>query len=251
MDFDLSPEVEELRDRIRAFMDEHVYPNELEAMRALDAEVTARDAPTREILVEIRDQGPRGGPLEPVHARRALRRRASPTGSTASSARRWAAARRSRRWPSTARRPTPATWRSSPSTAPTSRRSAGCEPLLDGRDPQLLLDDRARGLRLRPDHAADPGRARRRRVGDQRPQVVHLRRGRRLGRDRDGRHRPRRPPVRAGVDDPGAHRRPGLQPDPPGPGDGPRRRPRPLRDPLRGLPRARGQPARPARRPAS
>ena len=32
---------------------------------------------------------------------------------------------------------------------------------------------------------------------------------------------------------------PGLQPGPPGAGDGPRRRPRPLRDPLRGLPGAR------------
>ena len=40
MDFDLSPRVIELRDRIRAFMDEHVYPNEAEALQALDDEVT-------------------------------------------------------------------------------------------------------------------------------------------------------------------------------------------------------------------
>ena len=32
MDFELSPRVSELRDRIRAFMDEHVYPNEAEAL---------------------------------------------------------------------------------------------------------------------------------------------------------------------------------------------------------------------------
>ena len=84
-----------------------------------------------------------------------------------------------------------------------------------------------------------------RRVGDQRPQVVHLRRGRRLGRDRDGGHRPRRAPVRPRLDDPRADRHARLQPDPPRAGDGPRRRPRPLRDPLRGLPGAGGEPARP------
>ena len=38
-------------------MDEHVYPNEAEALRALDDEVTAsRASPTREILVEIRER---------------------------------------------------------------------------------------------------------------------------------------------------------------------------------------------------
>ena len=39
MDFELSPRVIELRDRVRAFIDEHVMPVELEAMRALDEEV--------------------------------------------------------------------------------------------------------------------------------------------------------------------------------------------------------------------
>ena len=48
MDFELSPRVSELRDRVRAFMDEHVYPNEAEALRALDEEVTSSPgAPTR------------------------------------------------------------------------------------------------------------------------------------------------------------------------------------------------------------
>ena len=53
MDFEITPRVEELRDRVRAFMDEHVYPVELEAMRALDEEVGA-GTPYPEILVEIR-----------------------------------------------------------------------------------------------------------------------------------------------------------------------------------------------------
>ena len=57
MDFDLSPRVTELRDRIRAFMDEHVYPNELEALRALDEEVTVESGKAYpEILVEIRER---------------------------------------------------------------------------------------------------------------------------------------------------------------------------------------------------
>jgi acyl-CoA dehydrogenase len=55
MDFSLSPRAEELRDRIRAFLDEHVYPVELEGMRALDREV-APGTPYPEILVEIRER---------------------------------------------------------------------------------------------------------------------------------------------------------------------------------------------------
>jgi acyl-CoA dehydrogenase len=55
MDFDPSPRVEELRERIRAFLDEHVYPVELEALRALDEEVRA-GVPYPEILVEIRSR---------------------------------------------------------------------------------------------------------------------------------------------------------------------------------------------------
>jgi acyl-CoA dehydrogenase len=55
MDFELSPRVSELRDRIRAFMDEHVYPNEGQALRALDEEVTVETGKAYpDILVEIR-----------------------------------------------------------------------------------------------------------------------------------------------------------------------------------------------------
>jgi acyl-CoA dehydrogenase len=60
MDFDLSPRVEELRERVRAFMDEHVYPAELEAMRALDEEV-APGMPYPRILVEIRERAKADG----------------------------------------------------------------------------------------------------------------------------------------------------------------------------------------------
>jgi acyl-CoA dehydrogenase len=53
MDFELSPRVEDLRDRVREFMHEHVYPVELEALRAVDDEV-APGTPYPEILLDVR-----------------------------------------------------------------------------------------------------------------------------------------------------------------------------------------------------
>ncbi|CAA9486818.1 MAG: Acyl-CoA dehydrogenase, partial [uncultured Solirubrobacterales bacterium] len=113
-----------------------------------------------------------------------------------------------------------------------------------GRDPLLLLDDRARARRLGPDQPRHARGARWRRVGDRRPQVVHERGRGRRGGDRHGRDRSRRREAQARLDDPRPDRRPGLRPRAAGLGHGPRRRSRPLRDPLRGLPRARRQPAR-------
>jgi acyl-CoA dehydrogenase len=55
VDFELSARVEELRERIRAFLDEHVYPVEMEALKALDAEV-GPGVPYPAILVEIRER---------------------------------------------------------------------------------------------------------------------------------------------------------------------------------------------------
>src|SRR5919197_1991059 len=55
MDFELNARTEELRDRIRAFLDEHVYPVELEALRALDDEV-APGVAYPEVLIEIRER---------------------------------------------------------------------------------------------------------------------------------------------------------------------------------------------------
>jgi acyl-CoA dehydrogenase len=53
MDFALSPRVEALRDRVTAFMAEHVEPVEAEALRALDEEVRPGVA-YPEVLVELR-----------------------------------------------------------------------------------------------------------------------------------------------------------------------------------------------------
>ncbi len=53
MDFNPSPAVESLLERIEAFMDEHVYPSEAEVMRALDDEVKP-GVPYPQILIEMR-----------------------------------------------------------------------------------------------------------------------------------------------------------------------------------------------------
>ena len=53
MDFKPSPEVESLRERIEAFMDEHIYPVEAEAHQAIDDEVRP-GKPYPEILVGLR-----------------------------------------------------------------------------------------------------------------------------------------------------------------------------------------------------
>jgi acyl-CoA dehydrogenase len=53
MDFNPSPEVESLKERIEAFMAEHVYPIEAEAIQALDDEVRP-GVPYPEILIELR-----------------------------------------------------------------------------------------------------------------------------------------------------------------------------------------------------
>src|SRR5437763_12093796 len=55
MDFSPSPRVEELSSRIGAFLDEHVYPVELEALKALDEEVRP-GLPHLRILVQLRQR---------------------------------------------------------------------------------------------------------------------------------------------------------------------------------------------------
>ena len=53
MDFAFGPRIEELRDRVRAFMDEHVYPVEAQAIQAIDDEVEP-GVPYPRVLVEAR-----------------------------------------------------------------------------------------------------------------------------------------------------------------------------------------------------
>jgi acyl-CoA dehydrogenase len=60
VDFSPSPQVEQLLERIRSFMEEHVYPNEAEAMRALDDEV-GPGVPYPGLIVEIRERARQEG----------------------------------------------------------------------------------------------------------------------------------------------------------------------------------------------
>src|SRR4051812_2300240 len=55
MDFTPSDRVLQLRERIEGFLDEHYYPVELEALQALDREVTT-GVPYPQILVEMRER---------------------------------------------------------------------------------------------------------------------------------------------------------------------------------------------------
>jgi acyl-CoA dehydrogenase len=55
VEFDLSPRCEELLGRIRAFQEEHVYPIEAEALRALDEEIRPGVA-YPQVLVEVRER---------------------------------------------------------------------------------------------------------------------------------------------------------------------------------------------------
>ena len=71
---------------------------------------------------------------------------------------------------------TPATRRSSSSTAPTSRSRSGCCRSSTGTMESGFSMTEPRQRRLRPALAQHHRRARRRRVGDQRPQVVHVER---------------------------------------------------------------------------
>ena len=57
MDFATTPRLDELINRVREFMDEHVYPVEAEAMEALDDEVTVgSDVAYPEIILELREK---------------------------------------------------------------------------------------------------------------------------------------------------------------------------------------------------
>ena len=60
MDFNPSPQVESLLERIRAFMAEHVLPVEEEALRALDEEVRPGVAYPH-VLVEMRERAKEEG----------------------------------------------------------------------------------------------------------------------------------------------------------------------------------------------
>jgi hypothetical protein len=134
--------------------------------------------------------------------------------------------RSTRRWPrswarcpgparsSTARPPTPATWRPSPATARRAQ-EALARAAAGRRDPQRLRHDRARGGLVRRHQHRGPHRASGRRLRHQRPQVVDQRRRRPAlqGLHLHGQDRPGRAAPFAAVDGAGAGRHPGHHGD--------------------------------------
>ena len=163
----------ERRERVRAFMEEHVYPNE----SALFREDDAADALVRELQGKAKAAGlwaphlppeaggSGGGFLEYAYLNEEIGR----SFIAQLDLRLPGAGRRQRRDPPPVRH----------------RRAEGALPAAArrGRDALVLRHDRAGGGRLRPDAAARARGARRRRVGDRRAQVVLVgRRRRRLRR---------------------------------------------------------------------
>ena len=184
--------VSDLRAPYRAFMEEHVYPNEAALAREDDdggraGRRSAREGEGRRALGAASSaRGRRHGRGLPLL--RAPERGDRPLRLGAARLQLPGAGRGQRRDPPPVRHGRPE------GALPRAARR--------GRDAVVLLYDRARGLRRRPDRAADDRAARRRRVGDRRAQVVLVgRRGRRL-RDRHGRHRAGRRAAPADEPDP-------------------------------------------------
>ena len=170
MDFDYSPKVKELQQRLAAFMDAHVYPNEQRFFDEVDA--GDRWQPTR-LVEELKAKARRPPASGTSSCRSPSAAPGSPTSSTRRCARSWAACTGRPRC-STARRPTPATWRCSSATARPSRSSAGSSRCSRARSAPAFAMTEPGGRLVRRDQHPQLDRARRRRLRDQRPQVVDL-----------------------------------------------------------------------------
>ena len=129
MDFEPSERCPEFKERLSAFMDEHVYPAEPVYEQQLRESGDPHHQPAGDGGAQ--GEGARRGPVEHVPARRRARRGAVQQ--------RLRAARRdprplarSPRRRATARRPTPATWRCCTSSARAEQKERWLMPLLDG-----------------------------------------------------------------------------------------------------------------------
>jgi hypothetical protein len=120
MEFDYPAKVIALQTRLRAFMDEQVYPNE----RRFDEEVAEGDRWQPLRLIEELKAKARSAGLWNLFLPASARGAGLSNTSTHRCARSWDAFSGRRRF-SIARRRTQATWRRSSATPPRSRRSAG------------------------------------------------------------------------------------------------------------------------------
>ncbi len=230
-DFSPSPEQADVVARVRALMDELVYPNEDRALphRGLPRELL------RTLQRRVKDEG-LWAPHMPARGRRAGhgqghagpdQRAARSKPDCAARLRHVGAGHRQHGDPVAGRHPGAA----APLPGAAGRR----------RGALVHRHDRAGGLRLGPDPDPDPGTPRRRRVGHQRPQVVHHQRRLRRLRDRLRGHRSRRSTARARQHVPGRHRHARLRVRARSAGDGRSEPGRSLRAALRRLSRAGGK----------
>ena len=124
----------------------HVYPAEA-TYEAHWPRATAGSVPP--LIEELKRKARAAGPVEPVPARCSEYGAGLTNLDYAPLCRDHGPRRRGRPRSSTARRPTPATWRRSSATAPRSSKQRWLEPLLDGEIRSRLRDDRARRWRRR------------------------------------------------------------------------------------------------------
>ena len=246
MDFGFSPRASELQDRMRSFMEEHVFPAEAVYDRQLAEAEDPHAVPP--VMAELKEKARAEGlwnlflahgdwgagltnleyaPLAELAGRSII----GPEVFNCSA-------------PDTGNMELLALY------GTPEQQDRWLRPLLEARDPLLLRDDRAGRRQLRRPQHPHPHHARRRRLRRQRPQVVHLRDprpGLRAdhpdGRDRPG--RARLPPAEHAAD-PARHPR---RHRPAGSADVRLHRPaRPRRGAVRGRPRAGREHARRGRR---
>ena len=194
MEFEYSKKTKMYMEQLTDFMNKHVYPNEQVFHDQLDSGADALAGAADHGRAQ--GQGARARPLEPVPARERARRRPHQPRVRAA-VRDHGPRRRSRPRSSTARRPTPATWRCSSATAPPSSKKQWLRAAARRRDPLGLRDDRAGVASSDATNIESSHRARRRRLRHQRPQVVDLRRRRSAlqGLHLHGQDRSRRTPT--------------------------------------------------------
>ena len=235
MDFEPTDRCKALLERLQEFMREHVYPNEREVEEALDREVD-RETPLPRILVELRERAKAeglwnlflssGDDLGPGLTNSEYGVLCEEMGRCSTVA----------PYVFNCQPPDSGNIEILVEHASPSQRERWLEPLLEG-------DIRSCFSMTEPDTpGSDPTNLACLATEDGDDWVINGRKwwthecARRIGGDRDGGDRSGRSTPQARDDDPRPHRHSRLQPRPSAVEHGPRRRPRPLGDLLRGLP---------------